>query len=85
MDHYWDYYFGFAGQANHLCPVVVEGGGGRFEAPRSYHEYVDDLLTRKALGWLAQPHARPFCRLTIRGDAAVEYLDAFAGVPAVSS
>jgi arylsulfatase A-like enzyme len=61
MDHYWDYYFGFAGQANYLCPVVVEGGGGRFDAPRTYHEYVDDLLTRKALCWLAQPHARPFC------------------------
>jgi arylsulfatase A-like enzyme len=61
MDHYWDYYFGFAGQANYLCPVVVEGGGGRFDAPRTYHEYVDDLLTRKALGWLAQPHAKPFC------------------------
>jgi arylsulfatase A-like enzyme len=61
MDRYWDYYFGFAGQADYQNPVVVEGAGGRFGAPQRYHEYVDDLLTRKALAWLRQKHRAPFC------------------------
>jgi arylsulfatase A-like enzyme len=61
MDRYWDYYFGFAGQADYQCPVVVEGAHGRFGAPQSYHEYVDDLLTRKAVAWLSQKHRAPFC------------------------
>jgi arylsulfatase A-like enzyme len=61
MDHYWDYYFGFSGQADYQCPVVVEGSKGKFAAPRTYHEYVDDLLTRKAVDWLRQPHREPFC------------------------
>ena len=61
MDRYWDYYLGFAGQADYQCPVVVEGANGKFGAPRSYHEYVDDLLTRKAVAWLSQKHHAPFC------------------------
>src|SRR5215472_3315769 len=61
MDRYWDYYFGFSGQADYQCPVVVEGAHGRFGAPQSYHEYVDDLLTRKAVDWLSQKHRSPFC------------------------
>ena len=61
MDRYWDYYFGFSGQADYQCPVVVEGAHGRFDPPRSYHEYVDDLLTRKAVDWLRQTHRSPFC------------------------
>jgi arylsulfatase A-like enzyme len=61
MDRYWDYYFGFSGQADYLCPLVVEGSQGTFGPPRTYHEYVDDLLTRKALEWLRQKHDTPFC------------------------
>lgn len=61
MDRYWDYYFGFSGQADYQCPVVVEGANGRFGAARSYNEYVDDLLTRKAVEWLRQQHRAPFC------------------------
>jgi arylsulfatase A-like enzyme len=61
LDHYWDYYFGFAGQADYQCPVVVEGVRGRFGPPRQYHEYVDDLLTRKAVAWLKEPHQSPQC------------------------
>ena len=61
MDRYWDYYFGFPGQADYLCPLIVEGGKGRFDAPRHYHEYVDDLLTRKAVAWLEQKHEAPVC------------------------
>jgi arylsulfatase A-like enzyme len=61
MDHYWDYYFGFRGQADYQNPVIVEGARGRFGPARKYNEYVDDLLTRKAVDWLSQRHARPFC------------------------
>jgi arylsulfatase A-like enzyme len=61
MDRYWDYYFGFSGQADYQCPVIVEGVNGRFAAARSYNEYVDDLLTRKAVEWLRQQHRAPFC------------------------
>ena len=61
MDHYWDYYFGFAGQADYWNPVVVEGTRGQFDAARKYDEYVDDLLTRKAVAWLKQKHTAPFC------------------------
>ncbi|HEY6824356.1 MAG TPA: sulfatase-like hydrolase/transferase, partial [Steroidobacteraceae bacterium] len=61
MDHYWDYYFGFAGQADYQCPVVIEGTRGQFGPPRSYEEYVDDLLTRKAVEWLRQKRSMPFC------------------------
>jgi arylsulfatase A-like enzyme len=61
MDRYWDYYLGFSGQADYQCPVVVEGAHGRFGPPQSYHEYVDDLLTRKAVDWLRQKHRSPFC------------------------
>lgn len=61
MDRYWDYYFGFSGQADYQCPVLVEGVHGSFGAPQSYHEYVDDLLTRKAVEWLRQKHRSPFC------------------------
>jgi arylsulfatase A-like enzyme len=61
MDHYWDYYFGFSGQADYQNPVVVEGAKGKFGPARTYNEYVDDLLTRKAVAWLSQKHTAPFC------------------------
>jgi arylsulfatase A-like enzyme len=61
MDHYWDYYFGFSGQADYLCPTVVEGADGKFSAPRQYDEYIDDLLTRKAIAWLKLQRQSPFC------------------------
>jgi arylsulfatase A-like enzyme len=61
MDRYWDYYFGFRGQADYLNPVVIEGVKGKFGPPTQYNEYVDDLMTRKAIGWLEQTHAKPFC------------------------
>lgn len=60
-DRYWDYYFGFRGQADYLNPVIVEGFKGKFGEPRKYNEYVDDLLTKKAVTWLNAPHERPFC------------------------
>jgi arylsulfatase A-like enzyme len=61
MDRYWDYYFGFYGQADYQNPVVTEGIKGKFGEAQTYNEYVDDLLTRKAVGWLQQKHEKPFC------------------------
>jgi arylsulfatase A-like enzyme len=61
LDHYWDYYFGFSGQADYQKPVIVEGIRGMFAPARTYNEYVDDLLTRKAVAWLSARPAGPFC------------------------
>jgi len=61
MDRYWDYYFGFRGQADYLNPVIVEGVKGKFAEPHKYNEYVDDLLTKRAVVWLQQSHEKPFC------------------------
>jgi arylsulfatase A-like enzyme len=61
-DHYWDYYFGFVGQADYYRPVLTEGIRGQYSEPKQYSgEYVDDLLTRKAIEWLKQKHDKPFC------------------------
>jgi arylsulfatase A-like enzyme len=61
MDRYWDYYFGFRGQADYQNPVIVEGRNGKFGEPQKYNEYVDDLLTKRAVDWLEGAHSRPFC------------------------
>jgi arylsulfatase A-like enzyme len=61
LDHKWDYYFGFKGQADYLHPEVVEAVNGQYSEPRVYHEYVDDLLTRKALEWVKGRGEKPFC------------------------
>jgi arylsulfatase A-like enzyme len=62
MDHPWDYYFGFVNQADYYRPVITEGFGGKYTPAKLYEgEYVDDLLTRKALGWLQQKRDKPFC------------------------
>lgn len=61
MDRYWDYYFGFRGQADYWNPVITEGVKGKFGEAVTYNEYVDDLLTAKAVAWLDQPHDKPFC------------------------
>ena len=62
MDHYWDYYFGFVGQADYYRPVITEGVRGKYSQPKLYEgEYVDTLLTRKAVQWLQQGRQKPFC------------------------
>lgn len=62
MDHYWDYYFGFQGQADYYHPVITEGIRGEYTTARRYDgEYVDDLLTRKAVEWMEQKRDKPFC------------------------
>ncbi len=61
MEHKWDYYFGFVGQADYYRPVITEGVRGEYGKPKLYEgEYVDTLLTRKAVEWLAQPRTKPF-------------------------
>lgn len=62
MEHNWDYYFGFVGQADYYRPRITEGVRGKYEPAKTYEgEYVDTLLTRKAVEWLQQPHEKPFC------------------------
>lgn len=62
MDHYWDYYFGFVGQADYYRPRITEGVRGKYGPETLYEgQYVDTLLTRKAVQWLQQKHEKPFC------------------------
>jgi arylsulfatase A-like enzyme len=60
-DHYWDYYFGFEGQSAYFDTPVWEGVKGKFSEPKKYGEYIDDILTMKAVEWLRAPRDRPFC------------------------
>jgi arylsulfatase A-like enzyme len=63
LDHPWDYYFGFNGQADYLNPVVTERGGAGERATRIYRNtYVDDLLTDRAVAWTrSRTGEKPFC------------------------
>jgi len=62
MDHHWDYYFGFVGQADYYRPRITEGIRGKYGPETLYEgEYVDTLLTRKAVEWLHQKRTKPFC------------------------
>ena len=55
MDHYWDYYFGFVGQADYYRPRITEGVEGKYGPAKLYEgEYVDTLLTQKAVEWIGQ-------------------------------
>ncbi len=60
-DHYWDYYFGFNGQANYYHPEIVEGEKGTYGPAVRYDGYVEDLLGDRAVAWLQRRTARPFC------------------------
>ena len=62
MEHKWDYYFGFVGQADYYRPRITEGVRGNYGPAKLYEgEYVDTLLTRKAVEWLKQERTAPFC------------------------
>lgn len=63
LDHTWDYYFGFKGQADYLHPVIIEGRNGKYEDAKTYNGYVDDLLTQKAVEWIKGRGEKPFCLL----------------------
>jgi arylsulfatase A-like enzyme len=61
MEHNWDYYFGFVGQADYYRPRITEGVRGKYGPQTLYGgEYVDTLLTRKAVEWLQQKRDKPF-------------------------
>jgi arylsulfatase A-like enzyme len=60
-DRYWDYYFGFTGQADYYHPQIAEGVAGKYGPEKTYRSYVDDLVTDKAVGWLKQRQDKPFC------------------------
>ena len=48
MDHYWDYYFGFVGQADYYRPKITEGFAASTVQEKLYEGgYVDTLLTRQ--------------------------------------
>jgi len=62
MEHNWDYYFGFVGQADYYRPVITEGIRGKYGKAQLYEgQYVDTLLTQKAVDWLKQERTKPFC------------------------
>ena len=62
MEHNWDYYFGFVGQADYYRPVITEGVRGNYGNAKLYEgQYVDTLLTEKAVAWLKQERTKPFC------------------------
>jgi len=62
MEHNWDYYFGFVGQADYYRPRITEGIRGNYGPAKLYEgEYVDTLLTQKAVAWLKQERSKPFC------------------------
>ena len=62
MEHNWDYYFGFVGQADYYRPKITEGVRGNYRPAKLYEgEYVDTLLTQKAVEWLKQKRTKPFC------------------------
>ena len=62
MEHNWDYYYGFVGQADYYRPRITEGIRGQYGPAKQYEgEYVDTLLTRKAVEWLGQDRTKPFC------------------------
>lgn len=64
LDHPWDYYFGFQGQADYLNPEIIEGENGVYQPTKVYRNtYVDDLLTDKAVDWLGRRSEKPFCLL----------------------
>ncbi len=63
LDHPWDYYFGFNGQADYLNPVVTERVGAGPGVTKVYRNtYVDDLLTDRAVAWAkGRTGEKPFC------------------------
>lgn len=63
LDHPWDYYFGFKGQADYLNPTVTERTGAGEALTKVFHNtYVDDLLTDRAVSWLeGRKGDKPLC------------------------
>ncbi|HEX5484235.1 MAG TPA: sulfatase-like hydrolase/transferase, partial [Terriglobia bacterium] len=61
-DRYWDTYFGFDGAStDYYHPKIAEGSRGHVGELKTYHGYVDDLVTEKAVSWLSEERDKPFC------------------------
>ncbi len=60
LNHRWDYYFGFLGQADYLHPSIIEGRDGKYGPAKTYDIYVDDILTDKAVEWVNGRSEKPF-------------------------
>ena len=77
MEHNWDYYFGFVGQADYYRPRITEGVRGKYEPAKLYEgEYVDTLLTRKAVEWLKQKRDQAVLHVSVVLCAACAVLPA---------
>ncbi|HEX3887000.1 MAG TPA: sulfatase [Phenylobacterium sp.] len=63
LDHPWDYYFGFKGQADYLNPTITERiGQGQATTKQYRNTYVDDLLTDRTVSWLeSRTGDKPIC------------------------
>lgn len=62
MDRYWDYYLGYDGQGKYYNPQLVECHAGKFEAPKQFDGYLDDILGKNAVKWLeTRNRDKPFC------------------------
>ncbi len=63
-ERYWDYYFGFnAAVTDYYKPRFSEGRNGVIGPEVTYDQYADDLVTDRALAWLAEKRDKPFCLL----------------------
>jgi arylsulfatase A-like enzyme len=59
---YWDAYFGIESWAtNYYHPVIIESEKGNAKPPATFHGYVDDVCTDRALAWLEGRQEKPFC------------------------
>jgi arylsulfatase A-like enzyme len=60
-NYYWDYYFGYAGQADYFGCRIAEGVKGKIGKEYAYADYVDDVVTKAAIEWLEGRGQKPFC------------------------
>jgi arylsulfatase A-like enzyme len=65
-DHYWNYYFGYVGQADYFVNKIAEGSDGQIDLDANgregvYKGYVDDVVTSAAVEWLQGRRQKPFC------------------------
>ena len=60
-DKKWDYYFGFTGQGNYHKAVIAESlPDGTIGKDKPYDGWMDDVVTDKAIAWMAKPRTKPF-------------------------
>jgi arylsulfatase A-like enzyme len=84
----WDSYSAFSSaETDYYSPVFDEGANGKVTPGQVSEGYVDDVITDKALAWLAQEREKPFC-LCLWFQAphapfwrARRHMDLYNGVP----